>query len=105
VTRVGIPVSADMTEERFPAALESTAYFIVAEAVANAIDAGASRAAIRASAERGALRVEVRDDGAGTERGSGLRDHAAAFDGDLEVQSGPRGGTVVTATLRIPEDA
>ena len=33
----------------------------------------------------------------------GLRDRAAALDGELHIESSPGGGTTVTATLPIPD--
>ena len=108
VSRIRLPVRLDITTERFPAALEATAYFIVAEALTNVVKhASADSAAVRAFAADGALHVEVSDDGiggAGAHGRSGLlglQDRAAALDGELHVDS-PRGaGTVVSATLPI----
>jgi signal transduction histidine kinase len=109
VSRVRLPVSADVTAERLPAALEATAYFIVAEALTNAVKhAQAKHARITAAIEDDVLRVEIRDDGVGgadvqTSTGLlGLRDRAAAMNGELRVESPPGGGTVVVATLPIP---
>jgi signal transduction histidine kinase len=51
------------------------------------------------------LRLAIRDDGVGgprSDRGSGvlgLRDPAAAVDGDLRVESAPGAGTLVAARL------
>jgi signal transduction histidine kinase len=108
VSRVHLPVSADVTGERLPAALEATAYFIVAEALTNAVrHAGASRVQIAALIDGGVLRIEVRDDGVGGARfnGSsgllGLRDRAAAMNGELYVESPPGEGTVVAAMLPV----
>ncbi len=108
VSRVRLPVSVEITAERLPAALEATAYFIVAEALTNAVrHARASSAQIVAVVDHGVLRLEVRDDGvggAGSNGGSGLlglRDRAAALEGELRVESPPGEGTVVSATLPI----
>jgi signal transduction histidine kinase len=108
VARVRMPVSADVTEERLPPALEATAYFIVAEALTNVVKhARASRAHVRATVDAGALRVEVRDDGVGgadLDGGSGLlglRDRVAAINGELTVDSPPGGGTAIVATLPL----
>jgi signal transduction histidine kinase len=108
-SRASLPVSADVTAERLPPALEATAYFIVAEALTNVVKhAGAGRAQLRAFVERGTLHIEVRDDGVGGARledGSGLlglHDRAAALNGELRVESPPGGGTVITATLPVP---
>jgi signal transduction histidine kinase len=91
---------------RLPAAVESTAYFVVCEALANvAKHARASRATITAHQAGGRLRVEVADDGVGgtdPARGSGLRglaDRVAALDGRLQVDSPPGQGTRVVAEL------
>jgi signal transduction histidine kinase len=109
VSRVRLPVSVDVTAERLPAALEATAYFIVAEALTNAVrHAHATSAQIVALVESRVLRLEIRDDGVGGARSDGssgllgLRDRAAALDGELRVTSPPGEGTVVTATLPIP---
>jgi signal transduction histidine kinase len=108
VSRVHLPVSAEVTDERLPAALEATAYFIIAEALTNAVrHAHASSARIAALMDGGVLRIEVRDDGVGGARftGStgllGLRDRAAAMNGELHVESPPGEGTVVAAMLPV----
>jgi signal transduction histidine kinase len=109
VSRVRLPVSVDVTAERLPAALEATAYFIVAEALTNAVrHAHASSAQVAALVEGDMLRLEIRDDGVGGARSDGssgllgLRDRAAALDGELFVTSPQGEGTAVTAMLPIP---
>jgi signal transduction histidine kinase len=109
VSHVRQPVSVDVTAERLPAALEANAYFIVAEALTNAIrHARARNVEIRAVVDGDVLWLGVRDDGVGGARvgGSfglaGLRDRAAALNGDLRVESAPGKGTLVAATLPIP---
>jgi signal transduction histidine kinase len=109
VSHVPLPVSFEVTEERLPAALEANAYFIVAEALTNAVKhANATRGHIDAVVDGGVLRLHVRDDGVGGARieGSsgllGLRDRAGALNGELHVESPPGEGTVVAATLPIP---
>jgi signal transduction histidine kinase len=109
VSRIRLPLSLDVTGERFPPALEATAYFIVAESLTNvAKHAQASHAEVSASVFDGALHVEVRDDGVGGARleGStgllGLEDRAEALDGELRVESPQGSGTVVRARLPIP---
>ena len=68
-----------MSVGRLPAAVEATAYFVVAEALTNvAKHARAKRAAVTARLEDGTLRVQVRDDGVGRrptgrERSAGAR--------------------------------
>jgi signal transduction histidine kinase len=108
VSRVHLQVRVDVTSERYPAPLEATAYFIVAEAFTNAVKhAQATSARIAAAAEDGLLRLEVRDDGIGGARlnGSsgllGLRDRVAAVNGTLWFESPPGQGTRVAAVLPI----
>jgi signal transduction histidine kinase len=82
VSRVRLPVSIEVTAERLPAALEATAYFIVTEALTNAVGhARAGSAQIAVVVDGGVLRLEVRDDGVGGARsdgGSGLLGCATA---------------------------
>jgi signal transduction histidine kinase len=108
VAHVRLPVSVAVTAERLPAPLEATAYFIVAEALTNAVrHARAASAQVSAVVDGGVLRVEIRDDGVGGARSDGsfgllgLRDRAAALDGELRVESPPGAGTLVAATLPI----
>jgi signal transduction histidine kinase len=87
------------------AAVASTAYFVVSEAVTNAVKhAAAGRIAIRVDQESDVVKISVTDDGSGgaDPAGGGLTGLArrvAAIDGRFAVHS-PRGGpTVVTAEL------
>jgi signal transduction histidine kinase len=110
VSGVRLPVSVDVAAQRLPVALEATAYFILAEALTNVVrHARATRAHVAALVDDGVLRLEVRDDGVGGARCGpssgllGIRDRAAALNGALRVDSPPGGGTVVAATLPIPQ--
>ena len=64
-------------DRRLPAAVEATAYFVVAEGLANAAKySGATAARVLVEIDEGWLRVDVSDDGVGGAdplRGSGLR--------------------------------
>src|SRR5918997_6159083 len=109
VARVDVPVSAEVTGERLPPALEATAYFIVAEALTNTVKHScADTAQIAAVVDGGVLRLVVRDDGIGGARSDGgsglpgLRDRVGALNGELRIESPPGEGTVVAATLPIP---
>jgi signal transduction histidine kinase len=102
------PVPARATVDvprRPPANVESAAWFVVSEALANtAKHSGAQRATVWATLRDGNLRVEVVDDGRGgaDATGAGLRGLAQrveALDGSLEVNSPPGGPTVVRAVL------
>src|SRR5258707_1189324 len=99
-SRMPVPVDIGVSVDRFPAAVEATAYFVVAEALTNvAKHAHARHATVTAHVEDGALRVQVRDDGIGGARrggGSGLiglADRVAALDGELRIESPAATGT------------
>jgi signal transduction histidine kinase len=108
VARLALPVEVDAAAERLPAAIEASAYFIVAEALTNVVKhAHAKHAAVTARVEDGVLRVQVRDDGIGGARpdGSGLlglADRLAVLDGQLRVESPADGGTLVAADIPVP---
>ena len=91
--------------ERLPAPLEATAYFVVAEALANFVKhARASHATIEVARTNGRVTVEVADDGDGGADTAGaglrgLRDRVEALDGRLEVESSSSTGTRVSATI------
>ncbi len=97
-------VSVDL-DERPPTRVETAAYFVAAEAMANA--AKHSRAGhidIAVGRRNGMLEVEVRDDGTGgaDEQGSGLaglRRRVEALDGTLTVESPAGGPTTIRAEL------
>jgi signal transduction histidine kinase len=103
------PVPAALCEvppDRFEDVVESTAYFVVSEALANtAKHARAGSVAIRVTSRPGRLLVEVRDDGVGGAqpgRGSGLSglaDRIASLGGSLHLDSPPGRGTCLLAEL------
>jgi len=91
---------------RLPSPIESTAYFVVAESLANAAKyARASAITVCAEQTEDRMRVEVVDDGVGgadLRGGSGLQglaDRVGALDGYFEIQSPAGGGTRVTALI------
>ena len=105
-----LPVEiAETPSERLPPAVEAAAYYVVAEALANAgKHSEASSVCVRVNADGGETTVEIVDDGVGgadPESGSGLRglaDRVAALGGELEVVSEPNRGTTLRAS--IPHD-
>jgi hypothetical protein len=106
VARCPVPGTLEATRlRRAPAAVESAAYFVVAEALTNvAKHSGATRCEVRLScAER--LVLEVWDDGHGgadEEGGTGLlgiRRRVAAFDGTATIDSPDGGPTVLRVEL------
>lgn len=107
--RMPLPVRATVPEVRWPPAIEATAYFVIAEALANVTKhAGASLARVDVRERDGRLLVEVGDDGRGgadlgAGRGlQGLADRVAALGGSLAIEPGEAGGTVVRAALPLP---
>ncbi|MEU9453914.1 sensor domain-containing protein [Streptomyces sp. NPDC048277] len=97
--RSAVPVDVDLElDGRLPAAVESAAYFVVREALANiARHSGASRGEVTGGHRDGRLFLEVRDDGrggaaAGSGSGlTGLADRVSVLDGRLSLSS-PHGG-------------
>jgi signal transduction histidine kinase len=104
-TRLPLPVEVRATERRFPAPVEATAWFIVCEAITNAVKhADATRIEVEVSAAAGVVVVRVEDDGRGgaDPDGSGLRgiaDRAEAVGGSLRIEDRAGGGTTVTGEL------
>jgi signal transduction histidine kinase len=102
-----VPVAVEVTVlERPPAAIETTAYFVVAEALTNiAKHAGASRAAVTVARQNGHLKVVVTDDGIGgadASQGTGLTglvDRVTAVDGTIHLSSPAGGPTILTVEL------
>jgi signal transduction histidine kinase len=103
VRSVPVSVEMDVHSGQLPDDVATTAYFVVSEAVTNAVKhADASRIALRVERVDGSLLVHVADDGCGgaTLRAeSGLADRVAALGGSLAVASPAGRGTVVEAAL------
>jgi signal transduction histidine kinase len=105
--RLDLLVEVDVPAQRFPAEIERSAYFIVAESLTNIVKhADARQAVVRAVVDDAMLHIEVRDDGIGGADPDGhgligLRDRATALGGRLDIDSPPGEGTVVDATLPL----
>jgi PAS domain S-box-containing protein len=107
--RTTVPVEVRVERPGRPGPeIESAAYFIAAEATANAVKhATASHIEIEVTTTRDELRVTVRDDGVGGatfEQGTGLqglRDRAEAIGGRLTVDSPGGGPTILAAELPL----
>ena len=102
-----IPVRLlELPSGRFDGTAETTAYYVVAEAVTNAHKhARASHISVQVVHRNDALHVAVRDDGVGGAREAtgfglqGLRDRVEATGGSFGVTSMQGGGTVVSAVV------
>jgi signal transduction histidine kinase len=105
--RSPLPVEiAAVPQERLPALVEETAYYVIAESLVNIVKhAGASRVSVEVRRVDGRLLVAVADDGVGgadPAAGSGLRglaDRVAALDGCLRIASRHSDGTRIIAEL------
>ncbi|WP_225920500.1 sensor histidine kinase [Pseudonocardia oceani] len=91
---------------RMPEAVESTAYFVVTEALTNvAKHAGASQCVVAVGVDGDRVLVQVRDDGRGGAHPgkghglAGLADRLAAVEGALDLVSPVGGPTVLTAEI------
>ena len=86
---------------------ELVCYRITQEALTNALrHAGASRIAVSLAATEGELTLTVTDDGSGSDGAKpgagiqGMRERALMIGAELEIDSGPGGGTEVTLRAR-----
>jgi signal transduction histidine kinase len=110
--RSAVPVQLEVYDElRLPERVEVAAYFVVAEALANAAKyADASVVHVEVAMRGGVLRVSVRDDGLGgadPAGGSGLlglKDRAEAIGGTLSIHSPSRGGTSLVVELPLADN-
>jgi signal transduction histidine kinase len=104
--RAAIPVEVGaLPSGRLPPAVETAAYYVASEALANAVKhAHASHVRIDVTQTGTSAVVEIVDDGTGgaDPRGSGLRglrDRVEALDGSLTVASAQGQGTMLRAEL------
>ena len=105
-SRLPLTVSVEIDDERSATALESTAYFVVCEALTNTVKhAGALNAWVEVRRRDDGMIMTILDDGVGgaDPTGHGLRglaDRVQALGGTVEVTSPPLGGTRIQ--VRIP---
>jgi signal transduction histidine kinase len=106
VSDLALPVDVRITTPRLAAATETTAYFVVAEALTNAVKHSRAREVrLDVHLDGGTLVIEVRDDGVGgadPARGTGLTglaDRVDAAGGAMAIVSPPGEGTTVRAAL------
>lgn len=108
VDRMPIPTTLELRtgETECPRAVERTAYFVVAEVLANTVKhAQAESASVRLGHDGDRLRIEVHDDGLGgasLTSGSGLRgliERVDVLGGTIDIASPPGEGTRITVEL------
>jgi len=101
-----LPVHVTVDTHRLPAAVESTAYFVICEALTNIVKhASATQADVTVRRGERTVRVTVTDDGAGGATANaggglaGLTDRVAALGGHLDLDSSAGAGTRLTVEL------
>jgi signal transduction histidine kinase len=107
IQRMRLPVELDVDlGERLPTAVETAAYYVVAEGLTNVTKhAHATAARVRVGRRDGMATLEVADDGAGgadPAGGSGLRglrDRVEALGGRFSLTTAPGHGTTIRAEI------
>jgi signal transduction histidine kinase len=101
-----VPVNVEATSERLPVEVEAAAYFVVCEAVTNAVKHGSpTHVSVEAILANGTLRLLVVDDGSGGARLAdgtglvGLTDRVEAQGGTLAIHSPPGAGTRIEVEI------
>jgi len=122
VARYPIPLSVEadaaVRAERYPDDVETTAYYVVREALANtAKHANATRASVALARSNGHLRISITDDGCGigataTDAGAtasashgglaNIRDRVAALRGTVRVTPADTSGNGTTVLVDLP---
>jgi signal transduction histidine kinase len=105
--RAAVPVDLRVPDTgRLSGPVEVTVYYVVAEAITNAVKhAGASTVAVDLTSSDGQIVVEVVDDGSGGAVASpgsglsGLEDRVAALGGHLQIDSPPGAGTRIRVDI------
>ncbi len=104
--RSPLPVAVDGPPEGLPPEIEAAAYYVVCEAVANAVKhADATRVDVSARRRGAGLVVRIADDGCGGAAApaggglAGLADRVAAHGGTMSVASPPGRGTLLEVVL------
>jgi len=105
VADLALDAEVRVAAPRLPVATETTAYLVIAEALANATThACADRVSVRVELDEDVLLVEIRSDGAHKSRGlglTGLIDRVDAAGGTVTITSASGAGTVLCAALPV----
>lgn len=109
--RSSIPVSVEVASGRFPEPIETAVYYVVSEALANAVKhSQASEVTVTVSSGARKIRATVADDGTGGAvlgHGSGLIglvDRVEALGGRFTLDSRPGQGTTISVELPLARD-
>jgi signal transduction histidine kinase len=104
--RSALPVLVNVASRRWPPLFEATAYFVIAEAITNALKhANATHVEVCVDQDGPSMLVRVTDDGIGGARATagsglgGLRDRVHAVGGLLELSSPAGAGTCLEVSL------
>ena len=107
--RLPIPVrvesAADDVGRRFEPSMESAAWFVISEALTNAVKHSRAAQVVVRFRIGSNLDVEIADDGIGVQRGTGgsgltgMSDRVAALGGDFSVENGSSAGAVASGTV------
>jgi signal transduction histidine kinase len=108
---VVIEADPELRGVRYPEHVETAAWYVVSEAMTNAVKhAAADRLRIRLAQPAGELSVEVSDDGRGFDLGggrglglTGLTDRMAIVHGTLRIDSQLGHGTTLRADIPLPD--
>jgi signal transduction histidine kinase len=108
---VVVEADTELRGVRYPEQIETAAWYVVSEAMTNAVKhAAAARLRIRLAQRAGQLSAEVSDDGRGFDPGAarglgltGLADRMAIVQGRLRVDSRPGRGTTLRADIPLPD--
>ena len=111
--RSAVPVEIDVDScDALPSSVQTTAYYVVVEALTNASKhAESDQIDVRVALSDGNALVEVRDDGSGgadPARGSGLNglaDRVSALGGTLSIESPAGTGTTIRARIPVTSRA
>ena len=109
---LAVEADAAVRSERYPDDVETTAYYVVREALANtAKHANATHASVGLVRSNGTLRIAIRDDGCGIGDAStasatsgglaNIRDRVAALRGTVRVSDAEPSGTTVVVDLPV----
>ena len=103
-----VPVELTVSAPGLPVNVAAVAYFVVAEALSNAVKyAHASTVTVRIWVQEARLAIQVMDDGVGgadPDKGSGLRglvDRVEALDGSLRINRPAGAGTQLAAEIPL----